>query len=316
MNLFAEEKASTLKLLKLLFKNKWLIIIFTLIGVATSVVVTYFIPKKYTSFAIVFPANSNLGLSLLEDPRFGNSLDADQLMQLLESKQLLDTIVQKYNLVEYYDIDETSRTSGKNLQDKFYRDVTFSKTRYYSVVITATFKDPELAANIVNSIVEIVDDIRIKIIRENQSLSYDYAKEQYENQQELVDAMKKVIYSKKDTSNSSGVLYNHLVELTKTSAESGSRYVETPEMEDLVEKYVYESEKLKNLKGDYDKAQRLIQKPLSKVFVVTKAVPIYKKVSPSYLINSLIGLSASMLFIILILIVRDRLGYVINALKS
>lgn len=316
MNLFADEKASTLKLLKLLFKNRWLIIIFTLIGVVTSVVVTYFIPKKYTSFAIVFPANSNLGLSLLEDPRFGNSLDADQLMQLLESNQLLDTIVKKYNLKEYYDIDETSQASSKNLQDKFYRDVTFSKTRYYSVVITATFKDPELAANIVNSIVEIVDDIRIKIIRENQSLSYNYAKDQYEDQQELVDALKKVIYSKKDTSSSSGVLYNHLVELTKTSSESGNRYVETPEMEDLVEKYVYESEKLKNLKGDYDKAKRLIEKPLSKVFVVTKAVPIYKKVSPSYLINSLIGFSVSMFFIVLILIVRDRLGYVINALKS
>jgi len=316
MNLFAEEKASTLKLLKLLFKHKWLIFIFTLVGLITSITITYFIPKKYTSFAIVFPANSNLGLSLLEDPRFGNSLDADQLMQLLESNQLLDTIVKKYNLKEYYNIDESSISSSKNLQDKFYNDVTFSKTRYYSVVITATFKDPELAANVVNSVVEIVDDIRIKIIRKNQSLSYNYAKDQYEYQQEVVDGLKEIIYSEKDTSSSDGILYNHLVELTKTSGVTGSNYVKTAHMEDMVEKYVYEKDKLKNLKGDYDKAKRLIQKPLSKVFVVTRAVPVYKKVSPSYLINSLIGLTTSLFFIILLVIVRDRLGYIINALKS
>jgi uncharacterized protein involved in exopolysaccharide biosynthesis len=87
-------------------------------------------------------------------------------------------------------------------------------------------------------------------------------------------------------------------------------------MERLVEAYTFEQSKLFNLKGDYSKAQFLIKKPLGKVFVVNKAIPNYKKISPSFLLNASIGFFSSLLFIVLFVIVRERFSEISKLLQS
>ncbi len=316
MDPFVDEKASSLKVFKLFYKNLLLILIFSVVGTLAAITITFFIPKKYLSYAVIFPPNSNLGLNVLEDPRFGNSLDADQLMQLLESKQIKDTIIKTYDLVTYYDIDKTEKSWEQKLDKLFYRDVTFSKTRYYSIVIKAKMKNPELAANIVNSITAMVDLYRERIMRQNQLVVFNYAKEQYEKQLVLVDSLKKRIYDKKGTVNSESILYNHMLENTKTDFYRTQPFVDSPEMEELVEAYNYEYLVLIELKGDYDKANRLMQRPFSKVFVVNKGIPNYKKDSPSLVLNAFIGLISSFFFILLFIIARDRWSGLIRALKG
>lgn len=316
MDLFVDEKTSSLKVFKLLYKHFLLIIIFSLIGALVALTVTFFIPKKYRSYAVVFPPNTNLGLNVLEDPRFGNSLDADQLMQMLESKQIKDTIIQMYDLQTYYEIDKSQKSWSQKLDKLFYRDVTFSKTRYYSIVISASMKDPDMAANIVNSITEMVDVFRGRIMRQNQQVVYDYAKDQYKKQQILVDSLKNLIYTKKGASKPESILYNHMLENTKTDFYSTTPFVDSPEMENLVESYNYQYLVLVDLKGDYDKARRLMQRPFSKVFVVNKGVANYKKYSPSFLTNILIGFFSSFFFIIIFVIARDRWTGFIKALKQ
>ncbi len=316
MDLFADERASSIKLLKLLFKNILLITIFTIVCLAIGIGITFCLPKKYYAYSVIFPPNSNLGLNILEDPRFGNSLDADQLMQLLESQQISDTIIQMYNLENYYEIDRSEKSWKQKLERKFDQDVSFTKTRYYSVVVSAKMKSAELSANVVNSIVELVDVLRIKIIRNNQLSAFKYAEEQYLSQEILVDSLKKVIYNKKEASDPNNILYNHLLEITKTQYYDPTPFVSDLEMENLVENYVFEREKLTNLKGDYHKAKRLIEKPFSKVFVVNKAIPNYKRISPSFVFNAVVAFMSSFIFIILFVIVRDRFSNLIKSLKS
>lgn len=316
MDLFIDEKASTLKVIKLLLKHWLLIVVFAIIGLSVGIGITFFIPKKYYAFAIIFPPNSNLGLNMLEDPRFGNSLDADQLMQLLESKDLKDSIISKFKLDEYYEIDKSDKSWNQKLDKKYFQDISFTKTRYYSVVIKAEMKDPDLCANVVNSIVEIVDELRMKIIRKNQLAAFNYSKELYENQILLVDSLKEKIYSQKEMSDPDNILYNHILENTKTNYYNPKPFVTSPEMERLVEAYTFEQSKLFNLKGDYSKARFLIKKPLGKVFVVNKAIPNYKKISPSFLLNASIGFFSSLLFIVLFVIVRERFSEISKLLQS
>jgi uncharacterized protein involved in exopolysaccharide biosynthesis len=316
MDLFVDEKASSLKFLKLLLKNFWLILIFSTIGLGVGITVTFFIPKKYLSYSVIFPPNSNLGLNVLEDPRFGNSLDADQLMQLLDSRQLKDTIIQLYDLETYYGVNKSNPSWKRELEKDFDEDISFSKTRYYSVVITAKTKKPELSAQIVNSIVEIIDEFRLNIVRQNQMAAFKYAEEQYLSQKLLVDELRKNIYNKKSTQNPHHILYNHLLEATKINHYETQPFVDSEEMEDLVQSYSFELGKLNDLKIDYHKAQRLMKKPLSKVFVVSRAQPSYKKISPSLRVNALIGFFSSLLFIILFVVIRDRIGEVAKMLRN
>lgn len=316
MDLFVDEKASSLKILRLLVKNIWLILIFSILGLGIGIGVTFFIPKKYQSYAVIFPPNSNSGLNVLEDPRFGNSLDADQLMQLLESQQLKDTIIQMYNLEAYYEVDKSNLSWKRELEKNFDKDISFNKTRYYSVVISARMKKPELAADIVNSIVQVVDEFRLNIVRQNQETAFEYAEELYLKQVILVDSLKKLIYSKKSTGDPDNILYNHMLQNFKANYYNPTPFVTSEELEILTESYIFEQLKLNDLKIDYHKAQRLIKKPLSRVFVVNKAVPGFKKVSPSLRINAMIGFFSSLVFIILFVIAKDRVVAVFKSLKE
>jgi hypothetical protein len=221
-----------------------------------------------------------------------------------------------YDLEKYYEIDKSERSWKQKLDKKYFKDISFTKTRYYSVVITARMKDPELCAKVVNSIIEMVDLLRIQIIRNNQLAAFNYSRDQYNSQVLLVDSLKRIIYSKKELNNSNNLLYNHLLDNSKLNYTNPQPFVNSLEMENLMDSYLFEQTKLTNLKGDYDKAQRLIEKPLSKVFVVNKAVPNYKKISPSFLLNASIGFFSSFLFIILFVLMREQYKGIAKLLKE
>ncbi len=316
MDLFQEERSDSIKVLKLLYKNLLFIVIFSFLGLVLGIVTTLFMPKKYMSYGVIFPANTNLGLSVLEDPRFGTSLDADQLMQMLESNDLRDTLIDLYKLDEYYEVDRTDKTWKQRLEKKFFKDISITKTRYYSIVIIAKMKDPELASNIVNSMIEIVDILRSRIIRQNQFTAFQYAKDQYFKQKTLLDSLKKRIYEKKELSDPNDLLYNHGLEKLKSDFYNSSPFVTDLDLENLIEEYNFEKEKLDGLKIDFHKAKRLMEKPVSKVYIVSRATPSYKKISPSFLINAVIGLFSALLFSVLFVLVRDRAKSVFKLLKS
>lgn len=316
MELFEAEKADAVKFLRFLYKRLPIILVVSLLGLITGLVVTFFIPPKYYSYGVVFPTNANAGLSVLEDPRFGYSLDADQLMQLLESEALRDSIIHLYKLDEYYGVDKSKKTWKQQLEKRYLRDITCRKTRYYSIVIMATTRDPELSANIVNSIIEVVDVLRARILRKNQQIAFEYARDQYLHQQQLVDSLQREIYRIKDPKQKGDLLYNFQLAASHLYGPAPTEYVNSPELEPLMKEYTFNNEILKGLKVDYEKANRLIQKPLSKVYVVSYAKPNYKKASPSYTANGTIGFFAALVFIILLLIVIDRIQSILPALRS
>jgi hypothetical protein len=237
-------------------------------------------------------------------------------MQLLESEALRDSIIQLYKLDEYYGVDKSQKTWKQQLEKKYLRDITCRKTRYYSIVIMAKTHDPELSARIVNSIIEVVDVLRGKILRQNQMIAYQYAQEQYMQQKHLVDSLEREIYRLKDPRLPQNLLYNHDLAARHTFGPAPTDYVNSPELERLVDDYEFNVAVLRSLKGDFDKAGRLIQKPLSKVYVVSYAKPNYKRASPSYTLNPAIGLFSSFIFIILLLIVIDRIGSLLPAIRS
>lgn len=316
MSLFESEKVDSLHFLRFLLRRKWIILAVTLAGAVAAVVISLFIPAKYASYGIIFPPNANSGIDVLEDPRFGYGTDADQLMQLLESKPMMDTIITMYRLDEYYEVDKSEKSWYQQLVKKYLRDITYTKTRYFSIVINVRTKDPEMSADIVNSIIEQVDFMRSKLLRTNQKIMFEYAEQIYTTQKTKVDSLKNKIYALKKPDSSGDLLYNHVDIHKKEIVGYRDTYVDTKEMEDLVNEYDYESEVLKNAKTDYDMASRLIEKPLSKVYVVSKGSPNYKKVSPVIRINALIGLTSSFIFIILILYLLEKWDELESQLKS
>ncbi len=103
-----------------------------------------FIDPKYRSYAVLYPANII---------PMGTETPTEQMMQVLESDQIRDSLVAFYDLYTVYDINPESNGSKSTLIREYQSLVTTRKTEYESVIIEVLDKDPVRARDMVNSII-------------------------------------------------------------------------------------------------------------------------------------------------------------------
>lgn len=104
----------------------------------------FIITPKYKSFAVLYPANII---------PMGNETPTEQMLQVLESDVIRDSVTNMYHLYEAYGIDPSSRSANSDLIKRYQESVTFRKTEYESVVVEVLDKDPVQARDMVESII-------------------------------------------------------------------------------------------------------------------------------------------------------------------
>ena len=92
------------------YKNRKLFGIALVVGAVLGLSLTFFVPKKYLSTAIIYPYNSHTRGDLVVNPQFGFEVETEQLLQLLESKSMRDRTIEKFKLYEYYELDTNSKS--------------------------------------------------------------------------------------------------------------------------------------------------------------------------------------------------------------
>jgi capsular polysaccharide biosynthesis protein len=116
-----------------------------------------FIKPRFRSSAIVYPVNL---------ASYSVESTSDQLLQLLESNSIRDSLVRIHRLADHYDIDVTE-PPGKFYLEAEYRDhVTISKTRYESVQIEIEDEDPRIAQAMVKDMLDQCDKLARRLQRE------------------------------------------------------------------------------------------------------------------------------------------------------
>lgn len=194
-DVFGNEKVDSLKFLRFLYTNRKTLIITAIVAFGASIGLTSLTPKTFYSVGIIFPTNTNSSQDILDNPQFGYDLDADRLMQVLESETIMDSIISKYNLIEYYQLDTTQLDWEYYLDKRFVQDITFFRSRYMSIVITAKMKDPVLAANVINSIIDMVDDVREDIFKKNTYAAFRDVENEYRSKEAEVNLLLDSIYT-------------------------------------------------------------------------------------------------------------------------
>ena len=158
-----------------------------------------FIRPKYKSTAILYaPRTNSIAKILLNEQNYNERLDikayaiddeTEQMMQILKSRSIQDSIIQKYSLYEYYDIIPDS----KHAQDKIYKAVTnnimIERTRYGAISISVTDWDPQRASDMTNEIVRLLDVVKIQIERERAEAAYTILQKQFDEITKEVNAI-------------------------------------------------------------------------------------------------------------------------------
>ena len=286
-----------------LYKNRKFLILSLIIGGAISAGITYFIPKKYMSTAIVYPANSHTRGDIIGNPQFGYETETEQLLQLLESKSMRQRTIDAFDLISYYEIDTTLSGWKSRLDLKYIDDVSFFRSKYLSVVINVTTEDPELSAKIANFQIDEVNAYRDAIFDKNRKQELHSVKLKLEESQKKQALLRDSIYSIRGNSNQ--LIFNFIENLNNENFDA-SEFVNNPNLEELIEQYIFELQVLKEFKSIYNKLEYQMTKPIPDVYTIDRAVPTYKKVSPSYLINGTLGGFVFLVLSITLLILRKE----------
>ncbi|NJM14841.1 MAG: hypothetical protein HC896_05190 [Bacteroidales bacterium] len=154
-----------------LFNNRKPILIITIVGAIASIIVSLVITPRYKSTVIVYPTNLRDNSKTMLDDRlhpdlglvkFGEEMEADYLVQLLNSKSIKDKLNEKYNLIRHWEID-TAKIPNTMFYIKAGKNIRAKRTRYISIEIEVLDKDPNMSRNIANDMVAFADTIMYNV---------------------------------------------------------------------------------------------------------------------------------------------------------
>jgi len=193
----AQEIQERANLLISIWKKRKVLGILTSIGLVVSIVVSFLLTPLYRSTAIVFPAaTSTVSFSEQRNAKassmdFGEEDQAEQLIQILQSSKVRDKVVARFDLMKHYDIDESDPNKYFKLVKDYTQHILFERTRYGSIQIDVLDRDPVLAADIANKIVDLIDTVKNEMVMERTVPAFEINKrkrDQLENEKKIVSA--------------------------------------------------------------------------------------------------------------------------------
>ena len=184
-----EHKPTFTDYLSILYKWKKFLIINLLIVTIIATTVSFLIPETFKSTAkiILAPQNSMNGLgSLLGNNSalsfgaelfgIGGSTNEDLILGLLNSRVIIEKVVNRFNLFGYY--EEEDRNFDK-LMKKMSGDLVFEPNEFGMIEISVINKDPKLSSDIANYFVELVDSMNIELAIRNAKENRKFVEERY-----------------------------------------------------------------------------------------------------------------------------------------
>jgi len=156
---------------------KSLCVIFFLTTVISVWVSLFLIEEKFKSSVTIYPTTTNsISQALLVEHNpyrkdvleFGEEEHAEQLIQVLNSDEIKDSIINRFHLFSHYEVSQ-SDIHHKSIMNELYRQaISIKKNRLNAIEIIVLDKDPQIAANIANEYLDLVDFV-IARIRKNRA---------------------------------------------------------------------------------------------------------------------------------------------------
>jgi len=166
-----------------LYKWRKPLVLFTLIASILGAVVSspIIISPKFKSTAVIYPTTTNsISQALLVEHNpyrkdvleFGEELEAERLLQILNSDEMQNRIIEEYNLYEHYDINPNAEHAKTWMNLAFDEHFSFKRTELMSIEIEVLDEDPKIASEMSNRIVDLIDVVvkRVKKERAEQAV--------------------------------------------------------------------------------------------------------------------------------------------------
>jgi len=310
-------------LLVFIWRNRKLISIVTGIAMLISLIVSFLLTPLYKSTAIVFPAaTSTVSFSEQRNAKassmdFGEEEQAEQLVQILQSSQIRNRIVDQFQLMKHYDIDDSDPNKYYKLMEKYENMFSYTRTRYGSIQIDVLDRDAVLAADMANKIVDLIDTVKNSMVAERTIPAFEINK----RKKQQLESDRDAVLDQLDSLARTGVLsidgrsslFQAYVD-SKSQAEKqeikktidinmqfGARF---DGLEDIRDEKIMQ---LEQFKVAYEQAESDANTIFSHKFIVERAVVADKKDKPKRIIIVLLATLGAFIFMVFALLINDRI---------
>lgn len=312
-----------------------LLIITFLAGVA-SILISFTITPKFRSSVVMFPTTStSISKNLLADNYGGRSSmyeigeeeQSEQLMQILNSEEIRNRVIDKYNLMEHYEIKGDSKFPMTQLYAEFNSNINFELTQYLSVVINVLDSDPQMAADIANDIASLVDTVYNRMLNQRAIDAFHLVKKEYNsmvmNMEELQDSINIIrALGINDYETQSERYYEGLSRAINEGNYNAQKIIEEKltVLSEFGGSYVairdhlqQEAQRLSRMKQRYQEAELEASQNLPHIFIVDSAFKAEKKAYPKKSIIVIISTLAAFLLTLISLIVVENIRKKVKA---
>lgn len=309
-------------LIQLLWRWKVHLAVIVLIAVVLSAIFSspFFITPKYKSNAIAYPSNVS---------EYSDESESEQMFQILHSQDIRDSVIEKFNLPEHYEIEKDYKYFRTAINYEFSQNVKINKTPYDAISIEVLDKDPQMAADIA---LAMIDYYNKKVARMHKG-KYAEVLEMYrrllDSKQGSIDSLKQRLY---DLSREKGLLaYEQTSEQVmrgylQTIMGASKSNINMDAVEELkanMEKYGGElieiTESIKqeartyaDFKVEYEDAWRFYNADLTYSNIVTYPYPADKKAYPIRWLIVAISVMVTLFLAIIVIVIFENYRKVIK----
>lgn len=172
--------------IQLLLSRKKTFLILIILTAVISIIVSYIIPPKYKTIAVVYPIHLT---------PYSEESQTEQLLQYYNSVAVRDMVIKKMRLIEHYKID-TTKSDYRSLLNYLYREnISFSPTLYESIEIEVKDKDPLMTKAIAECIIQTTDSFILTLKKKQIVEKYSNYKNEIDLIQNRIDSLNNLIVS-------------------------------------------------------------------------------------------------------------------------
>lgn len=287
-------------LLKVVLRWKWHIAAVTIIAAVLGAVFSgpTFITPKYKSEAILYPSN----VSSYSDETF-----TEQMLQIMESQDIMDSVVEIFNLTEHYEIDKSGKYWKTYLVAEYRDRVSISKTPYDAVKVKVLDKDPQMACDMVNEIIRLYDNKVGTLHKIKRKEAVKMYKEQLELKAAFIDSLKRELNNL--TKDNEMLKYSYLSKDNSIAYFSNTDNDENSNISEaisLVEFITNESNAYTGVRLDYEQELRFLNANMTFSNVVSYPYVSDKKATPvRWVIVAISGIAAFILSIVAVFAIEN-----------
>ena len=185
-------------LVVLMYKWRKQLIIIPAIGGVLAIIFSmpFFIKPLFESAVVVFPSTTNSvskalmpqqnGYSDEDILEFGDEQQAEQLLQILNSDEIRNKIIKKFDLLHHYNIPEDAEYKNTSLYKAYSSNISFRRTEFMSVEIKVLDTDPDTAALIANNIAGLLNEVKRRIKAERAQKGLEIVQGEYKRIQDEI----------------------------------------------------------------------------------------------------------------------------------